>query len=174
MRKSVYSVVTALLCLVPHAFGQTASTTQKALSTWNVSTPDTGPANGILAGALTPTRPITIRRVEALSLRGPLLGGTGLLSGDPLPCPVHYTLQITNGLITQDITVSNILVQPKSEQTYTDSGPVRWAFSANNRITVSVIPPKEQFPSVRCGLVGLRVTVQYETADEVGASSAKP
>ncbi len=171
MSKPLICILALFVSLLPQAVAQTASHHATQLSTWTISTPDTGPAQGILAGALTPTRPITIRRVEALSLRGPLLeGGTGLLSGDPIPCPVSYTLHITNGLITQNIPLSNVFIQRQSEQTYTDSGLVSWPFSAGNRITVSVVPPKEQFPPVRCGLVGLRVTVQYETTEE----TAKP
>jgi hypothetical protein len=172
MNRTIMYVLGILVCLLPQAVAQTSSNDHKPLSTWNISTADTGEVPAFLA-VLTPVKPISIRRVEAISVRGPVLptGNVGLNAAprEPVPCPLQYNLEVTNGLVAQTIPVSNVFVQKKSAQTYTDSGPVAWSFTANNRITVSLIPPKEQFPPVNCGLVGLRITIQYETAEDVAA-----
>jgi hypothetical protein len=164
MSKTALMLVAALLCLLPQAFAQSVAPTQKAFSTWNVHTPDTvvEGRSPYPVGVMTPVRSIVVRRLEALSNKGPTVGS--LPSGEPIPCPVQYVLELTNGATTQLIPISNSFLSKRTSQTYTDSGPLSLSFSAGNRITVSMIAPKPQFPPVSCFIMGLDITIQYELA----------
>jgi len=166
MKKATGLFIAALVCLLPQAFGQANSENPKAFSTWNIHTPDTivEGRSPYPVGVLTPSKTIVVRRLEALSNKGPSAGT--LKTGEPLPCPVEYVLELTNGAMTQTIPISNTFLNKKTSQTYTDSGPLNLSFSAGNRITVSMVAPKPQFPAVNCLIMGLDITIQYELAEE--------
>ena len=133
-------------------------------SIWSIHTPDDviQGRSPYPIGVLTPSKSIVIRRLEAISNRGPSKGA--LPSGDPIPCPVQYVLELSNGAVTQTVAISNNFLHDKTSQTYTDSGPLNLAFSAGNRILVSMVAPKPQFPAVSCTIMGLDITIQYELA----------
>jgi hypothetical protein len=145
---------------------QNKSAQHTPFSVWSIHTPDT-PIEGrspYPVGALTPSKNIVIRRLEAISNRGP---SNGLLpSGEPIPCPVQYVLELTDGIVTPTVAISNSFLHKKTSQTYTDSGPLSLRFSAGNRITVSMVAPKPQFPPVSCTIMGLDIAIQYELANE--------
>ena len=94
-------------------------------------------------------------------------------SGEPIPCPIQYVLELTNGAVTQAIPISNEFIGKKTSQTYTDSGPISLEFSAGSRITLSMVAPKPQFPPVSCLIEGLAISVQYELATQKTISSAE-
>jgi len=129
-------------------------------------------------GVLTPEKPITIRRIEAISGSGPRyepqLHGVQNPPPEPLPCHAQYLIEITNGVVTQNIPISNVFLEKKSSQTYTDSGPLKLSFTAQSRITVSVIAPKPQFPPVYCSLSGLEISIQYEPSETPTKEEAAP
>jgi hypothetical protein len=164
MRKAlpVFLVVFAALA----GYGQVPEKNSKPFSTWSIHTPDIiiEGRSPYPVGVLTPTKSISIRRVEILSNRGPSNGR--IPSGEPIPCPVQYTLEITNGVVTQRVPISNAFIGKKTSQTYTDSGLLNLSFTEGNRITVSMVAPKPQFPPVTCELQGLDISIQYELADE--------
>ena len=158
--KRILCLVIVLVWVFPSAFAQIADE-HKAIATWNISAFEMGTLEDrpyYIMGVITPVKAITIRRVEAISNSGPKLSvpgrGTTMPSGDPVPCPVQYNLEITNGLVAQSVPLSNAFIQKKSTQTHTDSGPVSWSFSANNRMTIALVFPKQQFPPVQCGISG--------------------
>ena len=72
----------------------------------------------------TPVRPIVVRRIEAFGERGPLV--VSALNTPPKPCPVQFSLQISNGATTQVVPISGKFVKDAPE-TYTDSGPLNLA-----------------------------------------------
>jgi hypothetical protein len=125
--------------------------------------------NSYIFGVLTPEKPITIRRIEAISGSGPRyappLHGVQDPPPEPIPCPSQYSIEITNGVTTHAVPVSNVFVEKKSSQTFTDSGPLDLSFAPKNRITVSVIAPKPTFPPVHCSLSGLDISIQYEPTE---------
>jgi hypothetical protein len=170
-----------LLCLLAVATAQTSSPTGKTLSVWNVHAFEMGyppqeQRTTYVLGVLTPEEPITIRRVEAISNRGPVDSppryGTQAGPSEPVQCRAQYTIEITNGVATETIPLSNVFIQQKSSQTYTDSGPLKLSFSPRSRITVSVIVPKPQFPPVYCALSGLNISIQYEPTKVVPETQA--
>lgn len=166
-------ILLGAICVPNLANAQLISDDHKAVVTWDISVFEMGTNEDrpyYIMGVLTPVKPITIRRVEAISNSGPKLTvpgyGTTPPSRDPVPCPVQYNLEVTNGVVAQSVPLSNVFIQKKSSQTATDSGPVSWSFSANSRITIALVFPKQTFPPVFCGINGLNITVQYEVADE--------
>jgi hypothetical protein len=181
--KRILVVAAALLFVLPLATSQTQD--RNTLSTWNVHAfemgyPPTEQRTTYVLGVLTPEKPITIRRIEAISNRGPVDSPPryGLQNGPPEPiqCRAQYTIEITNGIVTQSIPLSNLFIQKNSSQTYTDSGPLKLSFSPQSRIAVSVIAPKPQFPPVYCTLSGLNISIQYERTEILPerTAAAKP
>ena len=162
----VVGLVLSLAVMASTGFAQSKSGQPTPFSVWSIHAPDTlvEGRSPYSVGALTPLRSIVIRRVEAVSNRGPSKGS--LPSGQPIPCPVQYVLELTNGAVTQTVDISNRFLNEKTSQTYTDSGPLSVRFNAENRITVSMIAPKPQFPPVSCTIMGLDIAIQYEPADE--------
>ncbi|MGE5112406.1 MAG: hypothetical protein ACM3JB_16195 [Acidobacteriaceae bacterium] len=155
-----------MIVLVIPCLAQSNSTVQQtpASSVWSVHTPDVmvEGRSPYPVGVLTPMQTILIKRVEALSNKGPSLGSWP--NGEPIPCPVQYTLELTNGTVTENVPISNAFVGKKTSQTYTDSGPLTIEFKAGDRIVLSLIAPKPQFPPVSCMIMGLDITIQYELA----------
>ncbi len=172
MNNAALTLVVALACLPAKIFAQTTSDTPKPFSTWSIHTPDVvvEGRSPYPVGVMTPLKSINVRRVEALSNKGPTLGP--MPSGEPIPCPVQYVLDLTNGATTQVIPISNSFLGKRTSQTYTDSGPVNLSFGAGNRITVSMVAPKPQFPPVSCVIMGLDITVQYEPAEDAPKTSS--
>jgi len=153
-------------CLLAQAAAQTTSEDQKPFATWTVHTPDVGVGQRTvyLVGVLTTPKPIVVQRIEAISNRGPVEIGRN--TAEPVPCPLRYALEITNGMTTQAVPISNVFVNKRSSQTYTDSGGLNLSFRAGDRISLSLVLPQQSFPPVNCALNGLNVTVQYELAEE--------
>jgi hypothetical protein len=88
-------------------------------------------------------------------------------NGEPVPCPVQYTIELTNGITTQQIPISNVFLNKETSQTYTDSGALSLLFIGGNRITAALLPPqKPQFPPVSCLIEGLNITIQYESPQD--------
>ena len=165
MRAKLAVAVLSMACLWPFASGQ--GTHEPAmLFTWSIHSPEVVVAKRALStypvGVFTPNKSITVRRLEALSNRGPDRGF--LPNGEPVPCPVQYVLELSNGVATENVPISNVFLNWNTSQTYTDSGPLNVVFEDEKRITVSIVPPKAQFPAVSCGLEGLNITIQYEMA----------
>ncbi len=173
--KRIFALVVAFLCLcAASTTAQTVSQQSNALSVWNIHTfemgyPPTEQRTTYIFGVLTPEKPITIRRVEAISGSGPRysppLHGVQNPPPEPVPCPARYFIEITNGVVTQNIPISNVFIEKKSSQTFTDSGPLNLSFAPQSRITVSVIAPKPGFPPVYCSLSGLDISIQYEPSE---------
>jgi len=173
--KRILGLGVALLCLCTASItAQTISQPSNGLSVWNIHTFEMGyPPNErrsiYIFGVLTPEKPITIRRVEAISGSGPRsdppLHGTQSPPPEPVPCHATYLIEITNGVVTRDIPISNVFIEKKSSQTYTDSGPLQLSFAGQSRITVSVIAPKPGFPPAYCSLSGLDISIQYEPSE---------
>jgi hypothetical protein len=163
MRKAILLTVIAQFCLVTAAFPQAAS--NLPFATWSIHTPEVGVAQRevYVLGVLTPTKPIVVRRIEVVTDRGPVEISRN--TWEPVPCPVKYLLYFTNGAVEQTLPLSSAFLSKKSSQTYTDSGPISPRFSAENRITASLILPKQQFPPANCALSGLNITVQYELGE---------
>lgn len=166
MRKAAVSLVVALLCLLPQAIAQTNSENARGLSTWSIHSPEIVVARRTVypLGVFTPPGAIVVRRLEAFSNRGPMNGMRS--NGEPIPCPVQYTIELSNGVTAQQVPISNVFLNKDTSQTYTDSGPLNLLFSGGNRITVSLIPPKPQFPPVSCLIEGLNITIQYEQPED--------
>ena len=171
--KKVIGAVFVILVIAIFCLGQSSKNPKSSLSVWSVHSPDVliQGRSPYPVGVLTPAKSIVVRRVEALSNRGPSMGSTP--GGEPIPCPVQYTLELTNGVVTQTVPISNAFVGKKTSQTYTDSGTMNLEFPAGNRITVSMVAPKPQFPPVDCNIMGLDVTIQYELAEEKPAAPAE-
>jgi hypothetical protein len=173
--KRMFSLAFAFWCMgTVFSAAQTSSQPSSTLSVWNVHAFEMGytpteQRSTYILGVLTPEKPITVRRVEAISNSGPKDApprrGVQNSSSDPVPCRAQYSMEITNGVVSRNIPISNVFVQQKSSQTYTDSGPLNLAFAAGSRITVSVIPPKPEFPFVYCSLSGLNISIQYELSE---------
>jgi len=166
MRKASMLVGAVIVGLLAQAVAQTTSENRKPFSTWSIHTPEMNVAQRTvyLVGVLTPAKPIVVRRIEAISNRGPVEISRNTI--EPVTCPVRYTLEITSGLVTQTVPISNVFLSKGSSQTYTDSGLLNLSFSAGNRVTLSLVFPKAQFPPVTCALSGLNVTVQYDLAED--------
>ena len=171
VQNAVVALVLGLSCHTLPAMAQTPAEAPHPVSTWSVHSPDV-----IIAGRnvyplamFTPGAAIVVRRVEALSNSGPVKGR--LANGDILPCTVQYTLEISNGVSTVVVPISNTFLNKGTTQTYTDSGPISVPFDGEKRITATLLPPKPGFPPVSCGLEGLNITIQYEALQP---SSAAP
>ena len=166
MKPIVLSILLIALIIPCVAQNTPSNSVPKAppLSLWTVHTPEimVEGRSPYPVGVLTPMRTILIKRVEALSNKGPSLGSWP--SGEPIPCPVEYFLELTNGTVTQTVPISNTFLNKKTSQTYTDSGPMNVEFKEGARIAVSLVAPKPQFPPVNCMITGLEVTIQYELA----------
>lgn len=169
MKSTLFAILMAVV-IVP-SVAQSNTVKQTPFSVWSIHTPDVviEGRSPYPVGVLTPTQTIVVRRVEALSNRGPSMGS--MPSGEPIACPVQYVLELTNGIVTQTIPLSNTFLTKSTSQTYTDSGPLTLEFPAGNRITLSMVAPKPQFPPVSCTIMGLNVTVQYEMAAPKAPSS---
>ena len=173
--KQTLSHVLVFLCLCTASVNaQTVSNPSNSLSVWTVHTFEMGyPPNEqrttYIFGVLTPEKPITVRRIEAISGSGPryapALRGLQDPPPEPIPCPSQYSIEISNGVMTQTVPVSNVFIEKKSSQTFTDSGPLSLSFAPQSRITVSVIAPKPTFPPVHCSLSGLDISIQYEPTE---------
>ena len=162
----IAGLVVCLAVMGSVGFAQNKSAQHTPFSVWSIHTPDT-PIEGrspYPVGALTPSKNIVIRRLEAISNRGPSKGS--LPSGEPIPCPVQYVLELTDGSFSQTVDISNRFLHEKTSQTYTDSGPIEIRFGAGKPIWVSMVAPKPQFPPVSCTIMGLDIAIQYELADE--------
>ena len=170
----IVAIIVSMILLVPAAcLAQQAKAQPKLFSVWSIHTPEimvVGRSPYPLA-TLTPTKDIVIRRVEGISNKGPL-AGYSQVTGEPIACPVQYSLELSNGIVTKTISISNTFLHPKTSQTYTDSGDLRFLFPAGSRITVSLIAPKPQFPPVNCTFSGLEISVQYELADATDQKNA--
>jgi hypothetical protein len=162
-----------LTVMVVGCVAQNNTVPQSPFSIWSVHTPDVivEGRSPYPVGVLTPSKMIVIRRLEALSNKGPSMGA--LPSGEPIACPVQYVLELTNGTVTQTIPISNSFLHKKTSQTYTDSGPLNLEFNEGNRIVLSMVAPKPQFPPVSCGIVGLDITIQYELPSQKISASAE-
>jgi hypothetical protein len=180
MKKLVVAFVITVLQLSLAANAQSTpentSASTPAFSTWSVHSPDVVIAGRTVypLGVLTPAGAIVVRRLEALSNNGPVKGR--LLNGQLIPCPVQYSLELSNGVTRQEIPISNTFISKDSSQTYTDSGPLALIFAPNARITLTLLPPPRQYPAVNCSLEGLNITIQYTEADgpAAGASTDNP
>ena len=175
--KGILAIVLASLCLCTvSTTAQTASPQSNTLSVWNIHTfemgyPPSEQRSAYIFGVLTPEKPIMIRRVEAISGSGPRynppLHGVQNPPPEPIPCRAQYLIEISNGVVTQTIPVSNVFIEKKSSQTFTDSGPLTLSFAAQSRITVSVIAPKPEAPPANCSLSGLDISIQYEPSENL-------
>lgn len=174
MKQTLAYVVTFLCLCTAFITAQTVSNPSTTMSVWNVHTFEMGyppkeQRSNYIFGVLTPEKPITIRRIEAISGSGPRynppLHGVQEPPAEPIPCPSQYSIEITNGAVTQTIPISNVFIDKRSSQTFTDSGAVNLSFAAQSRITVSVIAPKPTFPPVYCSLSGLDISIQYEPSE---------
>jgi hypothetical protein len=173
--KQILQYVLVFLCLCTASItAQTVSNPPNAISVWTVHTfemgyPPNEQRNSYIFGVLTPEKAITIRRIEAISGSGPRyappLHGMQDPPPEPIPCPSQYSIEITSGVMSQTVPVSNVFIEKKSSQTFTDSGPLNLSFAPQSRITVSVIAPKPTFPSVHCSLSGLDISIQYEPTE---------
>jgi hypothetical protein len=171
MKTTVLAVIIAILAIP--CVAQNKNLQQTPFSVWSVHTPDViiQGRSPHPVGVLTPSKIIVVRRVEALSNRGPSMGHVP--SGEPIPCSVQYVLELTNGTVSQTIPISNTFLSKESSQTYTDSGPISLDFGAGSRITVSMVAPKPQFPPVSCTIEGLDISIQYEVVAQKAASSSE-
>ena len=181
--KRILVLVLAFLCMCTASITAQTGSHQSTLSVWNVHTfelgyPPTEKRSSYIFGVLTPEKPITIRRVEAISGSGPRydpqLHGLQNPPAEPTPCPAQYSIEITNGVVTHTIPVSDVFIDKKSSQTFTDSGPLNLSFGSQSRITVSVIAPKPQFPPVYCSLSGLDISIQYEPSENLQKAEGSP
>ena len=172
MKKAGVALAVALCSQALPAVAQVASEAPHPISTWSMHSPDVMIAGRTVypLAVFTPPASIVVRRVEALSNSGPVKGK--LANGELIPCPVVYTLELSNGTTTQVVPISNTLLNKSSSQTYTDSGPISVPFEGQQRITVTMLPPKPQFPPVNCSVEGLNITVQYEALQAPAAQSS--
>jgi hypothetical protein len=162
--KNGYLLVLVLVVSFATMIAQDTAKEQKALSVWSIHTRDVitlRAAQNDPIAVLTPTRPIVVRRIEALSLRGPVSPTT---SPEPIPCPMPFSLEITKGTATKTVRISNTFLKKGSEQTYTDSGSLSMPFASGDRIAVALIVPAAGFPPTLCVLNGLNISIQFESA----------
>jgi hypothetical protein len=169
MRNSLALLILLALSAIVAIPQQTQKTDQpkhaEAPSVWSVLVQDvsTGVAPGTASvAAFTPIRPIRVTRIEALSQRGPLR--IDMKSNPPVPCPLQFSLRVSNGFQTQVVPISNNFLKKDSVQTYTDSGLTNVVFPAGTPIMLSVTTPQAGFPPAHCAINGLRVSVQYISA----------
>jgi hypothetical protein len=154
---------------------QTSLTQKNVLSTWTAygrqfsTIPYSGPIkqtpSAQTLSVLTPSVPITVRRIEAFSMLGPRQSSVtqGIQEVSPTkPCPKEFFIIITNGGVTQSIPMSGTFLS-KAYETYTDSGELHLAFPAGSRITLSILPPDIQPPAPPCNASDVTINVQYET-----------
>lgn len=163
----------AVLCLISQAIAQANSHDVRAVSVWSIHSPEVVVARRPVypIGVFTPPGPIVIRRLEALSNRGPMKGMFS--NGEPIPCPVQYMIELTDGITKEQIPISNTFLSKDTSQTYTDSGAISLLFTGGNRITVSLLPPqKPQFPPVSCSIEGLNITIQYELPEDAAQQTS--
>lgn len=163
--KSVYLFVLLLAVAVLEMTAQDGSSHDKALSVWNIHSRDVitlqaEQKNPI--AVLTPSQSIVVRRIEAISLRGPI---NRMTSSEPVPCPLPFSIEITNGSMAKTVPISTAFLNKGSEQTYTDSGLLNLSFAAGTRITVTLTVPGTGFPPTSCVLNGLNISIQFESAE---------
>jgi hypothetical protein len=162
-----------LLAISPGTMvAQNSSNEHKALSVWNIHTRDAitlRAAQSDPIAVLTPTQPIVVRRIEALSMRGPV--STTVTSPEPIPCPVPFSLEITNGRATKTVPISTAFLKKGSQQTYTDSGLLSLPFAPGDRIAVALVVPAAGFPPTSCVLNGLNISIQFESVNPVQAKA---
>ena len=109
--KNGYLLVLVLVVSSATMIAQDTAKEQKALSVWSIHTRDVitlRAAQNDPIAVLTPTRPIVVRRIEALSLRGPVSPTT---SPEPIPCPMPFSLEITKGTATKTVRISNTFLK---------------------------------------------------------------
>jgi len=163
-------VLSFLALSVGPAISQSGSNDHKAPSVWNIHTRDVttlrAPQSDPIA-VLTPTQPIVVRRIEALSIRGPV---SATASAEPTACPLPFSLDITNGSETKSVPISTAFLKKGSGQTYTDTGSLNLPFAAGSRIAVALVVPAAGFPPTSCVLNGLNISIQFESA---GATHGK-
>ena len=132
---------------------------------WNTQVSPTSEVPGRYPKAMfTPTRAITVTRIEGFTELGPKrIAGIGVL---PTECPMQYALELSSGTITRTILISNSFLKG-TYSTHTDSGVLDIDFPAGVPITLSLIIPNPQgFPAARCGWSPINVAVQYESTKE--------
>lgn len=171
-----YRCIPIVLFLIAlESMAQTNSVSSKVLSTWTsygrqfstilYSGPIKQTPSPQTISVLTPSVPITVRRIEAFSMLGPRQSSVtqGLQEISPAkPCPKQFFIIITNGAVTQSIPMSSAFLD-KAFETYTDSGDLHLPFPAGSRITLSILPPDIQPPAPPCGASDVTINVQYET-----------
>jgi hypothetical protein len=159
-------VFLAVLVSAAGMFAQVSSAEPPALSVWNIHTRDVITARDVQNNPIavfTPTKPIIVRRVEALSMRGPVIAAVS--SPEPTQCPLKFSLEITNGTVSQTVPISSVFLKKGSEQTYTDSGSLSVPFSDGSRIAVVLVVPATGFPPTSCVINGLNISIQFESGD---------
>jgi len=170
--KSVYLLALVLAISSGTMIAQDTAQEHKALSVWSIHTRDAitlRAAQNDSIAVFTPTRPIVVRRIEALSIRGPV--STTVTSSEPIPCPAPFSLEITNGVVTKTVRISNTFLKKGSEQTYTDTGSLSMPFASGDRIAVALIVPATGFPPTSCVLNGLNISIQFESANTAQRSA---
>jgi len=164
--KTKCAVVLSLLALsVGATVAQDSANNHKALSVWNIHTRDVitlRAAQSDPIAVLTPTQAIVVRRIEALSIRGPVVATASL---EPTACPLPFSIEITNGSETKSVSISTAFLKKGSVQTYTDSGSLSLPFTAGDRIAVALVVPAAGFPPTSCVLNGLNIGIQFESVD---------
>ena len=109
----------------------------------------------------TPRRNIVITRVEAFGESGPKLLSNP--DSPPMQCPLQYSLELKNRVTGKTVPISNKFLKETAASTYTDSGPLKVGFWADNPIVLSLIVPVAQGnPPPRCESSPIAVTVHYE------------
>jgi hypothetical protein len=94
------------------ALAQDSSVAHTALSVWNIHTRDVITSRAVQndpIAVLTPAGPIVVRRLEALSIRGPV--SATIRTPEPTQCPLTFFLEITNGSVSQTVPISTAFLR---------------------------------------------------------------
>jgi hypothetical protein len=116
-----------------------------------------------IRGMFTPDTDIYITRVDAFSRSGPRAAVNGL-SGQPVPCSPPPSIALTSGTSSFALPLNGKFL-PKSNSTYTDSGPMNLRFTAGAPIALAIVAPQQRL-MFECLTTQLNVQVHYKVVSQ--------
>lgn len=122
----------------------------------------TGPITPSLISSFTPFNALTIVRIEASALQGPVFYHDQYGIVPPKSCSVPPSLQVTDGASTQTLVFAQgeKLISPTSA----DSGPISMAVPADRQIRLMFVPGSPNTPYIDgfCLMDSINIVVQYK------------
>lgn len=122
----------------------------------------TDPITPSLISSFTPFNALTIVRIEASALQGPVFYHDQYGRVPPQSCSVPPSVQVTDGTSTQTLVFAQgeKLISPTSA----DSGPISMAVPADRQIRLMFVPGSPNTPYIDgiCEMQAINIVVQYK------------